>query len=446
MGTLSGFFSGKGPDRLGVEERRVYRLHLLSTLAAAVVSGVTLNSEYIAANGLHASAWQVTLLVIVWPVSKFLSVVINSFVERRGCYRAAVIAAGFLRLPIALMSISKDVNLMLVLIACFSAADGVMVPVLNAILREKYAEGRRGFLFGTALSVFTFFSLPAAFLAGRLLDADFMVYRLLFVLMAAAGFIHAMIFAGMTRGMPVKTDTGTGTRLLRELWKVFSKDRQFALFESYFMIYGFAFMMILPAIPFFARDVLGLRYEQYAFAKGVLAQIGILFLSPLMGTRLEKLHPFRFTGIICLLLAVYPLLIATGGLFRSAGIPLFYAAFAVYSIAMAGINISWNMSSLHFAPPGQAATYQGLHVTLTSVRGLLAPLLGNAILLNCGLASTFLVSAGFFALAGLLFLRRGSSSGSGSEPLHRPSPEENLLEQDQRESYVPTAGGMHGSE
>lgn len=191
-------------------ERRTYRLHLLSTLAAAAVSGVTLNSEYIAANGLHASAWQITLLVMMWPVSNFLSVLINSFIEKRGSYRGAVIVAGLFRLPIAAMYFSSDVNVMLILIACFSAADSVMVPVLNTILRERYAAGRRGVLFGWAVSLFTLFSLPASLLVGRLLDADFGFYRILFIGMALAGFAHAMIFAGMASGLRSRSPTGAG--------------------------------------------------------------------------------------------------------------------------------------------------------------------------------------------------------------------------------------------
>jgi MFS family permease len=367
-----------------------------------------LNSEYITANGLRASAWQITLLVMIWPLSNFLSVLINSLVEKSGRFERAVMLAGFLRLPIALMYLSSSVNLLLLLLGLFSAADSVIVPVLNNILREKYSEGRRGFLFGWAVSFFTFFSLPAAILVGRLLDADFEVYRILFIIMAAAGFAHAMVFARMARGLkPAPGRAGEG--VFRRLLRVFSSDREFAAFEAFFMIYGFAFMMVLPAIPQFARDVLGLRYEQYAMAKGVIAQIGLLLLSPFMGIRVERLHPFRFTGLVCMVLAFYPLLLGVACFFPGSGILFFYVAFAVYSVAMAGINISWNMSSLHFAPPGQAATYQGLHLTLTAARGIMAPILGNAILLFAGYKSVFLSSGGLFMLAGLLYLRRNSN-------------------------------------
>lgn len=402
-------FGGLGPGQLAT-----YRLHLLSSLAAAAVSGVMLNSEYITANGLHATAWQITLLVMIWPMSNSLSVFVNTIIERSGRFERAVILAGLLRLPVALMYFSRSASVLLVLLGLYSAADSVLVPVLNNILREKYSEGRRGFLLGWAVSFFTLFSVPAAILVGRLLDADFGVYRILFVCMAASGFAHAMIFSRMARGLRSYWEPGR-EGVLRRLVRVFSRDRRFALFEAYFMIYGFAFMMVLPAIPLFARDCLGLRYEQYALAKGLVAQVGILLLSPFMGVRVERWHPFRFTGMVCLVLSLYPLGLALSGLLPGAGVVMFFGAFAVYSVAMAGINISWNMSSLHFAPEGQAATYQGLHLTLTAARGLVAPLLGNAIMQISGYRSTFLASAGLFALAGLLYLRRYRSGGKADD-------------------------------
>jgi hypothetical protein len=81
---------------------------------------------------------------------------------------------------------------------------------------------------------------------------------------------------------------------------------------------------------------------------------------------------------------------------------------------MAGINMSWNMSSLHFAPAGQEATYQGLHVTLTAVRGLLAPLIGSVVLQEFGYTAPFILSSCLFVLSGVLFLTRYSRSGPQS--------------------------------
>jgi MFS family permease len=405
--TEPGPLRGLAPTGLEPGESRVFRLHMAASLMAAVASGVLLNNEYIATNGLGASVWQITLLSMIWPVSNFLSVFINHHIERSGARARALALAGLLRLPVALMAFSSSVNLLLVLMGLFSAADSVVSPLVNSILRSRYREGRRGTLFGWAVTVFTAFCIPAAMLVGALLDVDFQYYRLLFAVQAASGIAHAGILALMARGIDHSSGVGSGFGdLFGSLVRTFRRDREFARFEAYFMVYGFAFMMVLPAIPFFARDILGLSYKEYALAKGVIAQAGVLVLSPLLGRSAERVHPFRFTGLVSAGLGLYPLLIGMAVLFPSSGELLFFGAFAAYSVFMAGINLSWNLSSLHFAPHGQEATYQGLHITLTAVRGLTAPLLGNLLFGLLGYLPLFMISAGLFLLSGLLFLRR----------------------------------------
>jgi len=193
---------------------------------------------------------------------------------------------------------------------------------------------------------------------------------------------------------------------MRSLWRIFRNDREFAWFETYFFLYGVAFLMLLPVIPYFATDVLHLDYEQYAFAKGVIGQLGVLLLSPFMGIRLSRLHPFRFTGIVSIILAFYPLSLAFSEWIPASGQFFFYLAYFIFAIGMAGVRISWSISSMHFAPPGQEATYQGLHITLTALRACFAPILGTVLLHYFGYTEAFLVSACTFAIAGVLFIIR----------------------------------------
>ncbi len=391
------------------DERRAFRLHITSAILGAVAAGVMLNHDYIATRGLHATVWQITLLTMIWPVSNLFSVFASHWLERRGSYFRTILTAGaLLRLPIVLMYFSSNVNVMLVLLVFYFASNSVVIPGQNAVIRYRYGEGRRATLFGWGMSVFTLVSLPAAMIAGALLDADFQFYRILFVAEGVFGVGHALFIALMARGMriePVRHDPSE-PGFFRRLLLVFARDREFARFEAYFMLYGVGFMVVLPAIPFFASDVLGLTYEQYAIARGVIGQLGILFLGPFMGARVDRIHPFRFTGTVCIILGFYPLALMAGGFFPGAGRIFFYLAYAIFALGMAGIMISWNMSSLHFAPEGQTATYQGLHVSLTAVRGLFAPILGSLLMTHSGYTDTFLVSSGCFITAGLLHLRR----------------------------------------
>jgi MFS family permease len=396
---------------LGGDERKSFKLHLVSAVFGGISMGVVINHEYIAVNGLHAAAWQITALTMLWPISNMLAVFINHWLDSRGRYDRAVLIFGVLsRLPVALMFFSSSVNLMLLLLLFFFASNSVILPAQNSIMKKRYSRNNRARLFGWWTSAFTLFSLPIAMLAGALLDMDFQYYRILFLVEALFGAGQAVFLSRMARGMETgvgEKSTGRGsTHFFRSLWAIFRNDRDFAWFEIYFFIYGIAFLMILPVIPFFAIDRLGLDYEQYALAKGVIGQMGVLLLSPFLGVRLEKLHPFRFTGIVCLLLAFYPLSMAFGNWIPDMGILFFYIAYAVFAVGMAGVRISWNISSMHFAPPGQEATYQGLHVTMTALRASFAPILGSVLLHYGGFSEAFLVSSGLFALSGILFLRK----------------------------------------
>lgn len=51
---------------------------------------------------------------------------------------------------------------------------------------------------------------------------------------------------------------------------------------------------------------------------------------------------------------------------------------ALLGVGYAGGQLGWNLGHNDFARPEQSALYMGVHVTLTGIRGLLAPLLGVA--------------------------------------------------------------------
>jgi hypothetical protein len=68
---------------------------------------------------------------------------------------------------------------------------------------------------------------------------------------------------------------------------------------------------------------------------------------------------------------------------------------SLIGLAMAGANLGWNLGHNDFAPLGRVQHYMGVHVTLTGVRGLLAPPAG---MLCYELLERWRVGAGVLAL------------------------------------------------
>jgi len=68
-------------------------------------------------------------------------------------------------------------------------------------------------------------------------------------------------------------------------------------------------------------------------------------------------------------------------------------------LAQAGGKLAWNLGHLHFAQADQAEIYMGIHVFLTGVRGVIAPLAGMLLWRTIGWPVWLIAIA--FALASL---------------------------------------------
>ena len=81
-------------------------------------------------------------------------------------------------------------------------------------------------------------------------------------------------------------------------------------------------------------------------------------------------------------------------------------------IARGGGSLAWQLGHNDFAKPDQLSAYMGIHVTLTGVRGAIAPFLGMSLYIGIptlgwsGIGvSVFLIAAIVSACAGVGFYR-----------------------------------------
>lgn len=94
---------------------------------------------------------------------------------------------------------------------------------------------------------------------------------------------------------------------------------------------------------------------------------------------------FRVANVICWTMSLVFGLIATimalssdrfGGYFLPLAVGLFVLRAIFYGLGRGGGALAWHLGHLHFAKPEEAELYMGIHVSLTGLRGLIAPLLG----------------------------------------------------------------------
>jgi hypothetical protein len=260
---------------------------------------------------------------------------------------------------------------------------------------------------------------------GYFLDKNNNLYKLCFPL---AGILGMLTYYNLAKMIGLSMDdyiAGAKTRkrhysfkLLKDIillparntLRILKTDGAYRRFESFFFLYGMAFMVISPAIPIYLVDYIKMDYTEISFARGFIFHSALILFTPLMGRHHGHGNPTRFCGKVFLIIVSYPLLLVAANYagdfgFISGGAGLVYLASFIFGIGMSGVMIAWALSSIYYAPKYQESNYQAVHIALTGLRGVFSPALGYAVMKIFAIEYTFILSALLFLTGGLLMLR-----------------------------------------
>jgi MFS family permease len=265
--------------------------------------------------------------------------------------------------------------------------------------------------------------MAAAYLAGRLLDYDPWSYTWLIPASGLVAVLSIMILAqSPLRGRYKLENEATAVNArqmvvqpILSFVELLKRDRHFFHFEIAFFFYGMALMLLFPVMPYFIVDAAQMSYEQAGIASGILAQVGVVVLSPLWGRLMDRSGPVQLCAIIFALLSTFPAILLLG-MYIAGSFPLYlmvYGGYLVFGCAMAGINVAWSLGPVHFAGSADASGYSGAHVTITGIRGMVAPIAGALVLKYLGYEPVFIASMLMFLLgsAGMVLIARRQRRG-----------------------------------
>ena len=159
--------------------------------------------------------------------------------------------------------------------------------------------------------------------------------------------------------------------------RTLTEDRPFAGYMLCMFLLGSGNLMIMAPLVLVLRD----RFQMDNFA-GIAVASSIPYLMmplmiPLWARLLERWHIIRFRVVHSWVFVTSTALLIAAAITMSE--PLLYASAVIKGAAFAGGALAWTLGHLDFAPPHKASQYMGVHVTLTGVRGLLAPFIGVAL-------------------------------------------------------------------
>ena len=130
--------------------------------------------------------------------------------------------------------------------------------------------------------------------------------------------------------------------------------------------------------------------------------------APFWGRFLDRKNPMIGRCVFNTFQAVAYAFHAYGGL--TLQIWPFVIGAALHAIGNGGGTINWLTGSLYFAPADRVSLYNAIHVGLTGLRGLIAPLCGWYLLSSSGMnlgAGLFAIASAISVLGALVMLYQG---------------------------------------
>ncbi|MFO7607937.1 MAG: MFS transporter [Candidatus Krumholzibacteriia bacterium] len=403
-------------------ERLTVRRYLLGMVAQGVWWAGYILFPFVLGKSLAAPGWLVTVSVTMETTAMLAALYWGHLLAKGGRRRWLFWGGLGGRVALLLMLAVRTPLQFVLLLGPVYFFLALIYPAQNGILQANIRAERRGAVFGWGALVSNLTAAVTSVVVGRVLDADPASFGQVYAVIGLVGFLYPLALSRLPRpghdltpdpaGVfftvprlplgPIAWGRLAGALVLpfREAAATFGRDRAYFWYEMNFMIYGTSFLMLGPVVPLYFVNELDLSYQAISSARVLIATTGVALLSPLSGRLMDRLHPVGLSTISYATLAAFPAMLALISVFFPDRPALgAYLAFAVYSLGMAGVNVTWNVGSISFAPEGQGGHYQGIHVALVGIRGLIGPALGFGVFRLLGFQGVFLAAVVIFLAA-----------------------------------------------
>ena len=365
---------------------QVLRRNLVLDLGSAVFYGVYLSAVVnfvpVVARRMGADAFLLSLIAAAPAVGNIIAVLASHYLQRRR------------KLPfmVAAWTIGRGLFLLSPLVIAPVAFTGLVVThwLIVSLTVTGYVEVMRAIypaaIRGRAMAyVRVGFTATATILTpifGQLLDV--WGHAIIFPLAAIGGVLSGVLFGQVTY---TETPAPTQHDLLEPL-RIFQRDKPYRDYSIAFLICGFGYLLVTPLIPILLVDELRLNYGQVGLL-GMINSIAWMVFYIVWGRLVDRRGGLWAVQINLLLTAFITLAFAF-----AFDIWVTAIAYIITGITVAGSDLGWMNAIMQFARKEQIGHYTALHAFLLGVRGIIAPLLGTALMTIpwIGLRGVFIIA------------------------------------------------------
>jgi hypothetical protein len=352
---------------------------------------------------LHATSFQIAIMVALKPLVSLLSLYWSSAINKRQD-----------------LLVSEPWFFIVAFAFYMMLAVGV-VPAWMEILKLNIPKGTRERVFSYAQAFGYMGGGLLPFILGWALDDYFQAWRWLFPLTASVAMLSTIFQYRIlippfdAKSVQESSEKATNLEFVYLPWKrawTLVKNRQdFRHFQIGFMILGCGLMIIQPALPQFFVEVLNLSYTELSVALTLCKGIGFVLASPFWASSIKRLDVYRYSSWIAFGAAFLPICL----ILVKWDLIWLYLGYILYGFMQAGNELIWNMSGPLFSKEEDSSVYTGVNVVAVGLRGCFIPLLGSLFMTYLGVSFVMLLSV-FLCLWAmncfLIYSRRKSVVGT----------------------------------
>ncbi|MDR4987428.1 MAG: MFS transporter [Bacteroidales bacterium] len=403
-------------SQLDNRERKTFALHFSYSVIEGILAGLIALNEFVFVKSLMGSSYQVSMLFQFATLVFLLLVFFNTFLKRiknkkRLLRRTALIT----RLPLLLLflfprspeqlggdSIYHYIFLAIFLI--YFLANPVVFPSINLFLKNNYAHQNFGRLYSIATTAHKVVLMITTFAYGWALDANHYIFVYIFPVAALLGMLSISLLSLIPyqdKSIPDEKRYSVWEGIkqsVNEMKAILIRNVPYRHFQAGFMFYGFGFMSSFTVMILFWEFGLGLNYSSVAFYRNAYNLLAILML-PYFGRLIGRIDPRQFSIVSFLAMALYLFTLILTQYIDSYVVfwditfyhtMIFYILF--HSVFAATMALSWSIGSAYFCTPEEAGMYQSIHLGLTAIRAVFAPVIGVVFYEIWGFTTAFTIS------------------------------------------------------
>jgi hypothetical protein len=262
-----------------------------------------------------------------------------------------------------------------------------IVTLRTTVWQANYPRTKRAFVAGRIATVQALVLAGVSFGVGEAMDLNENAIRWVYPIAASFGVLGAWVYSkihveGHTKILNVERNSPEQVSFLP--WRTFGllfEDNSFAKYMMCQFVFGVGNLMLTAPLVLILSNQFNLGYLGEIMIISTIPLLMIPLSTLLWAKLLDKMHVLSFRSIHSWFFVVSSLCIGIS--IATHSVWGLWIGAAIRGIGFGGGVLAWNLGHQDYAPVEQSGRYMGLHVTLTGIRGLLAPALGMGIYTYC---------------------------------------------------------------